>query len=62
MFTRQFATMINAGLPLVQCLEILSAQMANERLTAGQGRDAVRLQLPVEVDEEEHGRKSLRGP
>lgn len=26
-FTRQFSTMINAGLPLVQCLEILSAQM-----------------------------------
>ncbi|UCH84107.1 MAG: type II secretion system F family protein [Candidatus Latescibacterota bacterium] len=26
-FTRQFATMINAGLPMVQCLEILSAQM-----------------------------------
>lgn len=25
-FTRQFATMINAGLPLVQCLDILSAQ------------------------------------
>ncbi|MBN1503440.1 MAG: type II secretion system F family protein [Candidatus Eisenbacteria bacterium] len=25
-FTRQFATMINAGLPLVQCLEILSKQ------------------------------------
>ena len=26
-FTRQFATMINAGLPLVQCLEILGAQL-----------------------------------
>lgn len=26
-FTRQFATMINAGLPIVQCLDILSAQM-----------------------------------
>jgi type IV pilus assembly protein PilC len=26
-FTRQFATMIDAGLPLVQCLEILSRQM-----------------------------------
>src|SRR5204863_7331269 len=25
-FTRQFATMINAGLPLVQCLDILSKQ------------------------------------
>jgi type IV pilus assembly protein PilC len=28
-FTRQFATMIDAGLPLVQCLEILSSQMDN---------------------------------
>lgn len=28
-FTRQFATMINAGLPLVQCLEILSNQHDN---------------------------------
>ena len=28
-FTRQFATMIDAGLPLVQCLEILSAQVDN---------------------------------
>lgn len=28
-FTRQFATMIDAGLPLVQCLEILSSQMEN---------------------------------
>jgi len=28
-FTRQFATMIDAGLPLVQCLEILSTQAEN---------------------------------
>ncbi len=28
-FTRQFATMINAGLPLVQCLEIQAAQQEN---------------------------------
>jgi len=28
-FTRQFATMINAGLPLVQCLDILSKQTEN---------------------------------
>ncbi|RMG19105.1 MAG: type II secretion system F family protein, partial [Deltaproteobacteria bacterium] len=28
-FTRQFATMIDAGLPLVQCLEILSSQIQN---------------------------------
>jgi type IV pilus assembly protein PilC len=26
-FTRQFATMINAGLPMVQCLDILQSQM-----------------------------------
>jgi type IV pilus assembly protein PilC len=29
-FTRQFATMINAGLPLVQCLEILAKQTEKE--------------------------------
>jgi len=28
-FTRQFATMIDAGLPLVQCLEILGSQQQN---------------------------------
>lgn len=28
-FTRQFATMIDAGLPLVQCLEILASQQPN---------------------------------
>jgi len=28
-FTRQFATMIDAGLPLVQCLDILSSQQPN---------------------------------
>jgi type IV pilus assembly protein PilC len=31
-FTRQFGTMINAGLPLVQCLEILSTQSENKVL------------------------------
>jgi len=31
-FTRQFATMIDAGLPLVQCLEILSSQQDNTTL------------------------------
>ena len=30
-FTRQFATMINAGVPLLQCLEILSTQCENKR-------------------------------
>ena len=31
-YTRQFATMIDAGLPLVQCLEILSTQSENKIL------------------------------
>ncbi|MBN1826268.1 MAG: type II secretion system F family protein [Candidatus Eisenbacteria bacterium] len=31
-FTRQFATMINAGLPIVQCLETLSRQVTKDRL------------------------------
>jgi type IV pilus assembly protein PilC len=30
-FTRLFATMIDAGLPLVQCLEILSGQQSNKK-------------------------------
>jgi type IV pilus assembly protein PilC len=29
-FTRQFATMLDAGLPLVQCLEILASQQPNK--------------------------------
>ncbi len=37
-FTRQFGTMINAGLPLVQCFEILSTQSENKvlRTTIGE--------------------------
>src|SRR5688572_31343565 len=31
LFTRQFATMINAGLPLVQSLDILATQQPNKR-------------------------------
>ncbi len=31
-FTRQFGTMINAGLPLIQCLDILSTQSENKSL------------------------------
>ncbi len=31
-FTRQFSTMINSGLPLVQCLDILGTQTENPRL------------------------------
>ena len=42
-FTRQFGTMINAGLPLVQCLEILSTQSENKVLrdTVGDVRGQV---------------------
>jgi len=42
-FTRQFATMIGAGLPMVQCLEILAAQMENKELAkiVSQVREAV---------------------
>jgi type IV pilus assembly protein PilC len=36
-FTRQFATMIDAGLPLVQCLEILSTQCENPVLAKAVG-------------------------
>lgn len=31
-FTRQFATMVNSGLPLVQCLDILGQQSENKFL------------------------------
>src|SRR5881396_1087502 len=43
-FTRQFATMIDAGLPLVQCLEILSAQTDNKSL----GKVLTEVKLDVE--------------
>jgi type IV pilus assembly protein PilC len=36
-FTRQFGTMINAGLPLIQCLEILSTQSENASLRKAVG-------------------------
>ncbi|MFZ5826927.1 MAG: type II secretion system F family protein [Bacillota bacterium] len=31
-FARQFATMVNAGLPVVQCLRVLARQTGNQRL------------------------------
>jgi type IV pilus assembly protein PilC len=42
-FTRQFATMIGAGLPMVQCLEILSQQMeaAELRRVIGEVKESV---------------------
>ncbi len=36
-FTRQFATMIDAGLPLVQCLDILEKQTPNKALAGAIG-------------------------
>jgi type IV pilus assembly protein PilC len=33
-FTRQFSVMIDAGLPLVQCLEILASQQQNQKFAA----------------------------
>ncbi len=42
-FTRQFATMIDAGLPLVQCLEILERQTDNKVLAKAIGQ--VRLDV-----------------
>ncbi|OGC74315.1 MAG: pilus assembly protein PilC [candidate division Zixibacteria bacterium RBG_16_40_9] len=42
-FTRQFATMIGAGLPMVQCLDILSQQMESSefRKVIGQIKESV---------------------
>jgi type IV pilus assembly protein PilC len=42
-FTRQFATMIGAGLPMVQCLDILSTQTENKEMSkvVSQVRDGV---------------------
>jgi type IV pilus assembly protein PilC len=36
-FTRQFATMISAGLPLVQCLDILAKQTSNQHFAKAIG-------------------------
>jgi type IV pilus assembly protein PilC len=43
-FTRQFATMIDAGLPLVQCLDILSTQSENKKF----GRILMDIKTTVE--------------
>src|SRR5574340_856879 len=43
-FTRQLATMIDAGLPIVQCLDVLATQSPNKKL-----RKVVR-QLKEEVE------------
>jgi type IV pilus assembly protein PilC len=41
-FTRQFATMIDAGLPLVQCLEIQAGQQSNKAFKEILSADALR--------------------
>jgi type IV pilus assembly protein PilC len=43
-FTRQFATMIDAGLPLVQCLDILATQSENKKF----GRVLMDVKVAVE--------------
>ena len=43
-FTRQFATMIDAGLPLVQALDILSTQVENKTLS----KTLVQVKVDVE--------------
>jgi type IV pilus assembly protein PilC len=43
-FTRQFATMIDAGLPLVQALDILSTQVENKNF----GRTIAQIKVDVE--------------
>jgi type IV pilus assembly protein PilC len=43
-FTRQFGTMINAGLPLIQCLEILSTQSENAALRKSVGDIRVQVE------------------
>ena len=43
-FTRQFGTMINAGLPLIQCLEILATQSENAALRKAVGDIKVQVE------------------
>lgn len=43
-FTRQFGTMINAGLPLVQCLDILANQSDNKALARAVGETKVAVE------------------
>jgi type IV pilus assembly protein PilC len=43
-FTRQFATMINSGLPLIQCLDILSTQSENKVMAKAIGEIKVSVE------------------
>src|SRR5213592_4064518 len=49
-FTRQFATMINSGLPLVQALDILSQQTENKVLAGDVRQDLVLGLLRQDVE------------
>src|ERR671928_2195176 len=44
-FTRQFATMIEAGLPLVQCLDILARQAGNKELAKVIGEETADVEF-----------------
>src|SRR5690606_758336 len=46
-FTRLFATMIDAGLPLVQCLEILSARQSKDRKSTRLNSSHVKISYAV---------------
>jgi type IV pilus assembly protein PilC len=53
-FTRQFATMIDAGLPLVQCLDILGTQQPNKTFKT------IILQVKVDVEQGSTFAEALR--
>ena len=59
-FTRQFATMIDAGLPIVQCLDILSSQAENKRFgkILGQIKAGVEGGLTLSDSLRKHGSAS----
>jgi type IV pilus assembly protein PilC len=42
-FTRQFATMINSGLPLIQCLDILASSIAVDNKTFGKAIGEIKV-------------------
>jgi type IV pilus assembly protein PilC len=53
-FTRQFSVMIDAGLPLVQCLDILAQQQDNKYF------QQVLMQVRQDVEEVRHSRRPWR--
>jgi type IV pilus assembly protein PilC len=44
-FTRQFATMINSGLPLIQCLDILSSSISLENKVFGKAIAEIKMSV-----------------